>query len=105
LVDWKFVQTNSPCTGVVVTVVVADEVCEVVAVEVGVVVVVGDVVTVDVTVVVGVVDSSSPAWTSTLMSVTSPETVMPVLVMATAALSKRPNGSSLNALNTSVPVV
>jgi hypothetical protein len=95
--------TSSPWRGVVVTVVVAVEVCEVVAVDVTVVVVVGDVVWLDVTVVVGVVDSSLIAITSTLVIVASPTTVIPTLVIWAAIVSSVASGTSLYACAISSP--
>jgi hypothetical protein len=75
--------------------VVAVEVAVVVTVEVAVVVVVGEVVWLDVTVVVGVVDSSSIARTNTLVSVTSPDIVIPAFVICVAAVARSASSSSL----------
>ena len=88
--------SSSPWTGVVVPVVVS-------VVDV-VVVVVGVVVALVVAVVVGVVDSSSPVVTNTLVILPPPDrvTVIPVLVMASAAVCSTVRGSSLYALAISV---
>jgi hypothetical protein len=81
LVPEKLVHSSLPCSGVVVTVVVG-------------VVVVG--------VVVGVVDSSSPVVTSSLVMLTSPVIVIPVLPICDATVISVVSGSSLNAFATSL---